>query len=240
MGADIQKECEDCCTFDPNLETEVKKDHTHLLKSVPNSNGGDIMNESTTKNNLTFIDNNVQNAILIITNPKIYQKMLKGERLHLILEPLTSFLNKNLFEIVSQLLIKITELQKSSYIKNNVYILFEKTYKDLINNKIIDNLSKADLGYFTKIKFHLLYVIEILAELYHYFNYHLSDGKEPYNVHYWEFIKNSVSYMKDKIHDFQKCIEDINNFIVENKIKNLSHSVDIHIITSNFNIQMEQ
>ena len=166
--------------------------------------------------------------------------MIKGERLHLILEPLASFLNKNLYEIVKELLIKIIELKNGSFIKNNVYTLFEKTYKDLINTKIIENLTKSELGYFTKIKFKLLYVIENLAELYHYFNYHLNNGKEPYNVDYWEYIKNSVSYMKEKINDLQKCIEDMNNFMVDNKIKNLNHSVDIHIITSNYNIQMEQ
>ena len=240
MGADIEKECKDCCRFDDNGETEVKNDNSHFLKSAPNKNGGYMMDELNSNNNLTFIDNNVKIAILIITNPKIYSKMIKGERLHLILEPLTSFLNQNLFEIVKELLIKIIELKNGSYIKNNVYYLFEKTYKDLINNNIIDNLTKSELGYFTKIKFKLLYVIEILAELYHYFNYHINDGKEPYNVHYWEYIKNSITYMKEKINDFQKCIEDINNFVIDNKLKNLNHSVDIHIITSNYNIQMEQ
>ena len=241
MGADIKKECQDCCRFDDETkETEVKKDDSYILKSGQNRNGGDFMDVLYSNKNLTFIDNNVKIAIFIITNPKIYEKMIKGERLHLILEPLASFLNKNLFEIVKELLIKIIELKNGTFIKNNVYVLFEKTYKDLINTKIIENLTKSELGYFTKIKFKLLYVIENLAELYHYFNYHLNNGKEPYNVDYWEYIKNSVSYMKEKINDLQKCIEDMNNFMVDNKIKNLNHSVDIHIITSNYNIQMEQ
>ena len=166
--------------------------------------------------------------------------MNKGERLHQILEPLTSFINKNLLELVNLLLIKITDLNNHSSIKNAVYNLFEKNYKELISCKIIDNLASSDLGYFTKIKFNLIYIIEIIAELYHYFSYQLNNGKEPYNVFYWDYIKNHISYMKEKVNDLLKCIKDMNNFIVENKSKNMNNSVDIHITATNFNIQMEQ
>ena len=38
--------------------------------------------------------------------------MLNGEKLHLILEPLTNFNNKNLYEIIRELFIKISELKK--------------------------------------------------------------------------------------------------------------------------------
>ena len=239
MGSEIQKECEECCTFDEREITNLKKENLNILKNAKKINGGNVINEPQI-NELTFVDNNSYTATLIITNPKIYEKMNKGERLHQIIEPLISFSNKNLFEILNNLLNKIIELQKNLSFKNNVYVLFEKTYRDLINNKVIDNMIKSDLGYYSKIKFNLLYTIEIIAELFHYFNFHLSNENAPYNINYWEYVKNPVSYMKEKIYDFRKCIEDMNKFIIETKTKNLNHSVDIHITSSNFNIQMEQ
>ena len=239
MGSEIQNELEECCRFYEE-ETEIKKNNSILLKGAKNINGGELSKSPEAKKDLTFIDNNTYVATLIITDPKIYEKMNKGERIHQILEPLISFLNKNLFEIVNQLLIKIIELQKNCTIKNNVYVLFEKTYKNLINNQIIDNITKTDLGYYSKIKYNLLHSIEILVELYHFFNYHISNENAPYNINYWENIKNPVSFMKEKIQDFQQCIEYVNNFILDPKTKNLNRSVDIHITASNFNIQLDQ
>ena len=239
MGSEIQNEIDECCQFSEE-EKEIKKNKSNILKGAKNINGGEILNSPEIKKDLTFIDNNSYVATLIITDPKIYEKMNKGERLHQILEPLISFLNKHLFEIINQLLIKIIELKKNCTIKNNVYVLFEKTYKNLINNQIIENITNADLGYYSKIKYNLLHSIELLVELYHYFNYHISNENAPYNINFWENIKNPASFMKEKIQDFQQCIEYINNFILDNKTKNLNHSVDIHITASNFNIQLDQ
>ena len=240
MGSDIEKECKDCCNFNCSEEQEINKSKAQMLKSVSETSNGISLKKRPSANGITFSNNNPYSASLIITNPQIYERMLKNERLHQIIEPLTSFTNKNLFEIVYQLLMKVVELQRNSNKKNSVYILFENIYKDLVNGKIIDNMSKSDLGYFTKIKYNLLYIIEITAEIYHYFGYHISQGKEPYNINYWEYIKNPSTYIKEKIVDLKKSIEDINNFITENKLKNLNKAIDIHITTNNFNIIMEQ
>ena len=240
MGSDIEKECQDCCNFNCSEEKEINKSKAQMLKSVSETSNGISLKKRPLSTGITFSNNNPYSASLIITNPQIYARMLKNERLHQIIEPLTSFTNKNLFEIVYQLLMKVVELQRDSNKKNSVYILFEKIYKDLVNGKIIDNMSKSDLGYFTKIKYNLLYIIEIIAEIYHYFGYQISQGKEPYNINYWEYIKNPSTYIKEKIVDLKKSIEDINNFITENKLKNLNKSIDIHITTNNFNIIMEQ
>ena len=240
MGSDIEKECKDCCNFNCSEEQEINKSKAQMLKSVSETSNGISLKKRPSANGITFSNNNPYSASLIITNPQIYARMLKNERLHQIIEPLTSFTNKNLFEIVYQLLMKVVELQRNSNNKNSVYILFEKIYKDLVNGKIIDNMSKSDLGYFTKIKYNLLYIIEIIAEIYHYFGYQISQGKEPYNINYWEYIKNPSTYIKEKIVDLKKSIQDINNFITENKLKNLNKSIDIHITTDNFNIIMEQ
>ncbi len=240
MGCELQRECKECCRCNNVVDTELKKDHrNNILRGIPNKNNGESTLQSLQNDNLSFMDNNAYVASSIITNPKIYQKMNKGERLHQILEPLTSFLNKSLLETVNLLLNKIIELNKGSS-SNTVYALFENNYKELVNSKILDNLNCSDLGYFTKVKFNLIYVVEIIAELYHYFNYHLIDGREPYNVYYWEYIKNPVSYMKERVNDLFKCIKDINDFIMDNKSRNVNNSIDIHITATNFNIQMAQ
>jgi hypothetical protein len=241
MGSEIQRECKECCHCRNVSDAEVKKNGSNnILRGIPNKNGGDPTLQSFQNNNLSFLENNAKVASLVITNPNIYQKMNKGERLHQLLEPLTSFLNKNLLETVNLLLNKVIELNKRPSSKNTVYTLFENNYKELINTKILDNLNYSDLGYFTKVKFNLIYAVEIIAELYHYFNYHLNDGREPYNVYYWEYIKNPVSYMKERVNDLFKCIKDINDFIMDNKSKNTNNYLDIHITATNFNIQLAQ
>ena len=239
MGSDIEKECQDCCNFNCSEEQELMKSKAPVLSASEISNGISLKKKPSA-NDITFNNNNPYSASLIITNPKIYERMLKNERLHQIIEPLTSFTNKNLLEIVYQLLMKVVELQRNSNKQNSVYILFENIYKELVNGKIIDNMSKANLGYFSKIKYNLLYIIEIIAEIYHYFGYQISQGREPYNIYYWEYIKDPSTYMKEKIIDLKKSIEDVNNFITDNKLKNLNKSIDIHITSTNFNITMEQ
>ena len=239
MGT-IQDKCEECLNCSNAEEIEFKKERIDNLKSdlSPNLKSRGLKLNKNLYNDSTFIENNVDKAVLIIINPKIYQKMLKGEKLHLILEPLTSFSNNNLFQIISKLFLKIGELKRNE--KNSVYLNFEKIYQDLINKGIIDNMIQFDLGFYTKVKFNLIYIIEIISEIYHYFKYHISDGISPYNIHYWEFVKNTAVYMNEKIKDFQKTLEETHNFIYEYKLRNINHALNIHITTNDFNVQMEQ
>ena len=238
MGT-IQENCEECLNCSNVDNAEFKKENIDNLKFglSPKINNKRIEPNLIYDKGLMFIENSIDKAILIITNPKLYEKMLKGEKLHYILEPLTSFSNNNLFGIIKNLFIKIEELKNE---KNSVYLNFEKVYKDLINKGIIENMSRFDLGFFTKVKFNLIYIIEIITEIYHYFKYHISDGMSPYNIHFWEFVKNTVVYINEKIKDMQKTLEETYNFIYENKIKNINNSVNIHITTNNFNVQMDQ
>ena len=239
MGT-IQDKCEECLNCSNAEEIEFKKERIDNLKSdlSPNLRAKGLNVNQNMENDLTFIENNINKAVLIITNPKLYEKMLKGEKLHLILEPLTSFSNNNLYQIIIKLFMKIEELKGKE--KNSVYLNFEKVYKDLINKGIIDNMIQFDLGFFTKVKFNLIYIIEIIAELYHYFKYHTGDGNSPYNIHFWDFVKNTVFYMNEKIKDLQHTLEETHTFIYENKLKNVNHAVNIHIMTNDFNIQMDQ
>ena len=238
MGT-IQENCEECLNCSNVDNAEFKKENIDNLKFglSPKINNKRIEPNLIYDKDLMFIENSIDKAVLIITNPKLYEKMLKGEKLHYILEPLTSFSNNNLFGIIKNLFIKIEELKNE---KNSVYLNFEKVYKDLVNKGIIENMSRFDLGFFTKVKFNLIYIIEIITEIYHYFKYHISDGMSPYNIHFWEFVKNTVVYMNEKIKDMQKTLEETYNFIYENKIKNINNSVNIHITTNNFNVQMDQ
>ena len=232
--------CEDCSLDSKPEEIDFKKENYDNLKSglSQNLNKYRLFSGKKILNDLVFIDNNTEKAVLIITNQKLYERMTKGEKLHLILEALTSFSNNNLFLIIKKLLIKIEELKRNE--KNTVYLNFEKAYKDLINKGIIENMTNYDLGFYTKVKFNLIYIIEIITEIYHYFKYHMSNGMSPYNIHYWDFVKNTVTYMNEKIKDFIHTLEETHNFIHENRLKNNNHSVNIHIVTTDFNFQMDQ
>ena len=232
MGIEFQKKCEECMNCSNIDEIEFKKNNSNNLKSAR------IPQQKNYDNDLTFLENNTEKAVLIITNPKLYEKMLKGEKLHIILEPLISFTNNNLFIIINKLLYEIEQIKKDD--KNTVCIFYERAYGDIINKGIIDNMIKFDLGFYTKVKFSLIYIIEIITEIYHYFIYHISDGISPYNKHYWDFVKDTVNYMKEKIKDISDSLEETYNFINENKLKNPNHAINIHITTNDFNLQMDQ
>ena len=232
MGTEFQNKCEECLNCSNINEIEFKKNNSNNLKSAR------IPQQKNYDNDLTFLENNTEKAVLIITNPKLYEKMLKGEKLHIILEPLISFTNNNLFIIINKLFYEIEQIKKDD--KNTVCIFYERAYGDIINKGIIDNMIKFDLGFYTKVKFSLIYIIEIITEIYHYFIYHISDGISPYNKHYWDFVKNTVNYMKEKIKDLSESLEETYNFINENKLKNPNHAINIHITTNDFNLQMDQ
>ena len=232
MGTEFQNKCEECMNCSNIDEIEFKKNNSNNLKSAR------IPQQKNYDNDLTFLENNTEKAVLIITNPKLYEKMLKGEKLHIILEPLISFTNNNLFIIINKLFYEIEQIKKDD--KNTVCIFYERAYGDIINKGIIDNMIKFDLGFYTKVKFSLIYIIEIITEIYHYFIYHISDGISPYNKHYWDFVKDTVNYMKEKIKDLIDSLEETYNFINENKLKNPNHVINIHITTNDFNLQMDQ
>ena len=238
MGADIEEECQECCRFNSNLESEIIKNNSKIDKNV--KNGGEIINNNPYME-LTFINNNSSNAVLILINPKIYYNMNSGETLHQILEPLIPFNNNILFEIMIKLFDYINKFKNNfNFRKNEVFDLYNKIYHEILDNKIIDNMIKSELGYFTKIKFNLLEIIEIETELYHFLSFSQRILNEPYNINYWDFIKNPNIYMKKKLIVMKQIIENINSFVTENKLKNLNHSLDIHITSNSFNIQIEQ
>ena len=154
MGTEFQNKCEECMNCSNIDEIEFKKNNSNNLKSAR------IPQQKNYDNDLTFLENNTEKAVLIITNPKLYEKMLKGEKLHIILEPLISFTNNNLFIIINKLFYEIEQIKKDN--KNTVCIFYERAYGDIINKGIIDNMIKFDLGFYTKVKFSLIYIIEII------------------------------------------------------------------------------
>ena len=235
MGAEFQNKCEECMNCSNVDEVEFKKNNSYNNTKLKSAR---INQHKNHDKDLTFLDNNTEKAVLILTNSKLYEKMLKGEKLHSILEPLTSFSNNNLIIIIQKLFSEIEQIKKDE--KNSVCIFYEKIYNDIINKEIIDNLIKYDLGFYTKVKFNLIYIIEIITEIYHYFIYHISDGINPYNLHYWDFVKDTVNYIKEKIKDLNDTLVETYNFIYENKLKNPNNTVNIHITTNEFNLQMDQ
>ena len=158
MGAEFQNKCEECINCSNVDEVEFKKNNSYNNTKLKSAR---INQHKNHDKDLTFLDNNTEKAVLILTNSKLYEKMLKGEKLHSILEPLTSFSNNNLIIIIQKLFSEIEQIKKDE--KNSVCIFYEKIYNDIINKEIIDNLIKYDLGFYTKVKFNLIYIIEIIT-----------------------------------------------------------------------------
>ena len=88
MGT-IQENCEECLNCSNVDNAEFKKENIDNLKFglSPKINNKRIESSIVYDKDLMFIENSIDKAVLIITNPKLYEKMLKGEKLHYILEP---------------------------------------------------------------------------------------------------------------------------------------------------------
>ena len=75
---------------------------------------------------------------------QIYEKMIKGERLHNILEPLIFYNNNILFELLLTILDKIKDIFKGAFFDENAVINLHKNYikivQDLSNNNILEEI----------------------------------------------------------------------------------------------------
>ena len=170
--------------------------------------------------------NTYKNEILILQsnliNFPIYDKMIKGERLHNILEPLTSYSNNILFELLLSILTKIKEVFKEAFFdENSVIDLYHKyigIFQELKNKNIFEDI-KINIEEESRIKFNLLDIIESVVELFHFFKFKILNDQEPYNKCYWEKYKNYINYMEQKMNEIKNGIININLSLGDNKLK---------------------
>ena len=153
---------------------------------------------------------------------QIYEKMVNGERLHNILEPLTFYNNNLLYELLLFILNKIKDIFKENFFDEKDVIILHQNYMkmfyDLNNKNILEDI-KLNIEEDSRIKYNLLDIIESAVELFHFFKYKILSDQEPYNKCYWDQYKDSINYMKQKLNEIKNGIININLSIGDNKLK---------------------
>ena len=102
-----------------------KTEKTDLSMSVDNSP-------------IKSFNNDLLMTIYNLISYQLYNKMINGERLHNILEPLTSYNNNKLYELILAILIKIRDIYINEFCDESeigdLHQYFVKVYQEL-NNK---------------------------------------------------------------------------------------------------------
>ena len=252
MGNIICGQCETCCGkcsqefIQENNPILIKKEtfltaKNHykygkkILLASPPSNINLFSNspiiEKTEKTDISMsVDNSpiksFNNDILMniynLISYQLYNKMINGERLHNILEPLASNNNNILYELILVILIKIRDIYNNEFCDesdvSDLHQYFVKVYQELNNKNILDDI-KNNMEEDSRLKYNLLDIIETCVELYHFFKYKIYNGKEPYDKFYWEQYKNCIDFMKSKINEIKNGLNNINLSLGDNKLK---------------------
>jgi len=252
MGNIICGQCETCCGkcsqeyIHENNPILIKKETINtvndqykngkkILLTSPPSNinlfSNSPITDKTEKTDLSMsadnspiksFNNDLLMTIYNLISNQLYIKMINGERLHNILEPLTSYTNNILFDLILAILVKIREIYNIEFCDesevNDLHQHFVKVYQELNNKNVLDDI-KNNIEEDTRLKYNLLDIIEACVELYHFFKYKIYNGKEPYDKFYWEQYKNCNDFMKSKINGLKKGLNNINLSLGDNKLK---------------------
>ena len=241
MGVLLTCKCETCIV---NKEQEMKDNLSQ--KVIPISKKyqkGNILISSTTNINIinksydlekrdlstSFDDSikrdsndNINHLLNILISEQFYEKLIKGERLHNLLEFLYGYNNNILFSLLSLFLIKIKNiLNNSIYLDYRIIELhqnFMKIHLYLLENNILIEI-KDNIEEDSRIKYNLIDIIQSCVEIYHFFCYTIFNERKPYNVFYWDKYKNYYDYIEQKINEIKNGIININLSIGDNKLK---------------------
>ena len=252
MGNIICGQCETCCGkcsqeyIKENNPILIKKETMltsknqnkygkKILQISPSSNvnlfASSYITEKTDKTDFSMtvdnspiksFNNDLLMTIYKLISYQLYNKMINGERLHNILEPLTSYNNNILYELILAILIKIRDIYNNEFYDESevgdLHQHFVKVYQELNNKNILDDI-KNNIEEGSRLKYNLLDIIETCVELYHFFKYKIYNGKEPYDKFYWEQYKNCIDFMKSKINEIKNGLNNINLSLGDNKLK---------------------
>ena len=167
-------------------------------------------------------NDNIINLLKILISEKFYEKLIKGERMHNLLEFLYNYKNDILFSLLTFILFKIKNILNESifveYSITEIHSKFIKTYFYLIENNILEEI-KENIEEDSRIKYNLIDVIESCTEIYHFFCYKIFYEKKPYNIFYWDKYKNYYDYIEQKIDEIKSEINNINLSLGDNKLK---------------------
>ena len=249
MGTLIFGQCETCCGKEnhdlvPDNNPILNKKSSRFSQSNQNNYIKKILISSspTNFNNILnpalsdradismSLDNTViktyNNDILNIQSNligfQIYEKMVNGERLHNILEPLTFYNNNLLYELLLFILNKIKEIFKENFFDEkaviNLHQKYLRMFYELNTKNILDDI-KLNIEEDSRIKYNLLDIIESVVELFHFFKYKILYDQVPYNKNYWDQYKDCINYMEQKLNEIKNGIININLSIGDNKLK---------------------
>ena len=252
MGNIICGQCETCCGkcsqeyIKENNPILIKKETMltsknqnkygkKILQISPSSNvnlfASSYITEKTDKTDFSMtvdnspiksFNNDLLMTIYKLISYQLYNKMINGERLHNILEPLTSYNNNILYELILAILIKIRDIYNNEFYEESevgdLHQHFVKVYQELNNKNILDDI-KNNIEEGSRLKYNLLDIIETCVELYHFFKYKIYNGKEPYGKFYWEQYKNCIDFMKSKINEIKNGLNNMNLSLGDNKLK---------------------
>ena len=176
------------------------------------------LDNSQTKINKTDITILLNN----LTNTQLYEKIINGERLHNILEPLACYSNDLLYSLLQSLLNKTMEIFKENFFDEwdviGLYRNFVKINQELNEKNILDDI-KINIEEDSRLKYNLMDIIGTCVELFHFFKYKILNEQEPYNKCYWEQYKDCIYYMQQKLHEIKNGIININLSLGDNKLK---------------------
>ncbi len=167
-------------------------------------------------------NNNIFPLLNILLSSQFYEKLIKGERFHNLLQILYKYKNNILFSLLLFILERIKLILNDSLnIKQEIKLLhhiFKIKYVNLVDKNIIEEI-KENMEEQPIIKYNLIYIIESSLEIFHFFCYYIFNNKKPYNKFYWDKFNNFNQYISQKIKEVKSGIININLSLGDNKLK---------------------
>ena len=164
---------------------------------------------SSTRKRLQFLENDSSVAVNELTGTVIYLKMVSGESLSLIINELSAYEMLPLIEVV----VKLFEVTRVLMCKEDVVNLMNNYVNSLeqVVNETEQLYMKGKKKYLNiEHRNDLLGTICDLTEVYHFFKYNISGGKEPYIEYYWNGYQNVEGHIKEKIREIQSSVINVN------------------------------
>ena len=225
MGNYLLCKCESCLV---NKEQEMSD--SELQKIIPISKKmierdknnlsisfDDSLKKSNEENNINIIP-----ILNILLSSQFYEKLIKGERFHNLLDFLYNYNNNILLSLLLIILEKIKYILNDALnIENEIKLLhnnFKMKYLYLIEKNILGEI-ESNMEEQSTIKYNLIYVIESSVEIFHFFCYFILNKKKPYNIFYWDKYNNFKNYIFQKINEIKNGIININLSLGDNKLK---------------------
>lgn len=215
-----------CCSFNRDQSNSYHSDSGNQIENKPKSKphyasprpsymhynkpfeSTSISLSETLKKKLQFLENDSAIAVNELTSPIIYAKMLMGESLSLIINVISSYEVMVLIEII----VKTYAVTKKLMCKEDLVNLHDNYVNSMepIVNEMEKKFIEGKMYIENEYKNDLLGMICDLVEVFHFFKYNISGGKDPYIEFYWMKYQNVEGHIKEKIREMQGCLIDIN------------------------------